>query len=321
VSLTPAIEVDHLVFRYNERVALEDVTFGVAEGEIFGLLGPNGGGKTTLFRILSTLLRPASGAARVFGLDVAGEPGAVRRAIGVVFQTLSMDGKLTAEENLHHQGHLHGLRGAVLGDRIRETLARVGLADRARDVVETLSGGLARRVDLAKGLLHNPELLLLDEPTSGLDPGARRDLWQYLAHLRESSRVTVLVTTHLLEEAERCDRLGILDRGRLVALGTPDELKKSIGGDVIVLGARDPDALRRGIEARFSLPAATVDSTVRLERERGHEFIAQLVEAFPGQIDSVTVSKPTLEDVFIHQTGHRFWGAGAEQPVVRAAPL
>jgi ABC-2 type transport system ATP-binding protein len=300
------VEVDHLGFRYGDRTALEDVSFQVQAGEIFGLLGPNGGGKTTLFRILSTLVRPASGTARVFGLDAAREPEAVRWTIGVVFQAFSLDRKLTAAENLLHQGRLYGLRGPALRARASEALARVGLADRAGDRVETLSGGQQRRVELAKGLLHAPRLLLLDEPSTGLDPGGRRDLWQYLSHLRGNG-VTVLVTTHLLEEAERCDRLAILDRGRLVAHGSPEALKSQIGGDVIVLGARDPETLRGQIEERFSLTAATIDGTLRIEQERGHEFIAQLVEAFPGQIDSVTVHKPTLEDVFIRRTGHRFW--------------
>lgn len=303
----PAIEVDRLSFRYGERTALDGASFVVEPGATFGLLGPNGGGKTTLFRILSTLLLPASGAARIFGLDVAAEPQAVRRRIGIVFQAASLDKKLTAMENLIHQGHLYGLHGSGLRQRAREALERVGLADRARDRVETFSGGQQRRVELAKGLLHGPDLLLLDEPSTGLDPGGRIDLWSYLSHLRDSQRVTVLVTTHLLEEAERCDRLAILDRGKLVAEGAPEQLKKRIGGDVIVLGARDPEALRRQVEERFRLPATTVNGTVRIERERGHEFIAQLVEAFPGQIDSVSVSKPTLEDVFIQQTGHRLW--------------
>ena len=302
-----AIEVQNLTFRYGDRTALDDVTFQVAAGEIFGLLGPNGGGKTTLFGILSTLLAPASGVARIFGLDVAREAHAVRRRIGVVFQAASLDGKLTALENLVHQGHLYGLRGRALRERAAAALDRVGMSDRARDRVETLSGGMQRRVELAKGLLHAPDLLLLDEPSTGLDPGGRRDLWQYLMHLRESSGVTVLVTTHLLEEAERCHRLGILDHGKLIALDTPDELKRRIGGDVILLGARDPESLCREVAQRFSLEATVLDGAVRLERERGHEFIAQLVEAFPGRIDSVSVSKPTLEDVFIHQTGHRLW--------------
>jgi ABC-2 type transport system ATP-binding protein len=310
--VNPAVEVDHLSFCYRtaavrERIALDRVTFSIQAGEIFGLLGPNGGGKTTLFRILSTLLRPDSGAARIFGLNVAREPDAVRRSIGVVFQSPSLDRKLTAQENLLHQGRLYGLRGHDLRRRAAGALSRVGLPDRAGDRVETLSGGQQRRIELAKGLLHAPRLLLLDEPTTGLDPGGRRDLWQYLAHLRDASGVTVLVTTHLLEEAERCDRLAILDGGRLVAEGSPEALKKQIGGDVIVLGARDPETLSRQVRDRFAVEASAIDGTVRIERQRGHEFIAQLVEAFPGLIDSVTVHKPTLEDVFIHQTGHRFW--------------
>jgi ABC-2 type transport system ATP-binding protein len=303
----PAIEVENLRFQYDQRAALDGVTFSVAPGEIFGLLGPNGGGKTTLFRILSTLLGPYAGRARVFGVEVAQAPHTVRRRIGVVFQSQSLDRKLTAAENLLHQGRLYGLRGRLLRQRTGEALERLGLAGRAGDLVETLSGGLQRRVELAKGLLHGPDLLLMDEPASGLDPGGRRDLWRYLSSLREAGGVTILLTTHLLEEAERCDRLGILDRGRLVAEGAPEELKKTIGGDVIVLGARDPEDLGRRIQERFSIAATLVNGTVRLERERGHEFVAQLVEAFPGQIDSVTVSKPTLEDVFIRRTGHRFW--------------
>jgi ABC-2 type transport system ATP-binding protein len=310
----PAIEVDRLGFRYGERVALDGVSFAVGPGEIFGLLGPNGGGKTTLFRVLATLVPPSEGKARVFGLDVAQQPHEVRRTIGVVFQAQSLDRKLTAVENLWHQGHLYGLRGRELRERSQASLARVGLADRAADRVETLSGGQQRRVELAKGMLHQPAVLLLDEPSTGLDPGGRRDLWHHLLELRAADSVTALVTTHLLEEAERCDRLGILDRGRLVALGTPEELKKKIGGDVIVLGTRDSEELGRQIASRFGLEVSVVDGTVRIERERGHEFIAQLVEAFPGQIDTVSVSKPTLEDVFIHQTGHRFWETEARVP-------
>jgi ABC-2 type transport system ATP-binding protein len=307
VGVQPAIAVEKLTFRYGDRTALDGVTFSVSSGAIFGLLGPNGGGKTTLFQILSTVRAPASGTARIFGVDVARQPHEVRRRIGVVFQAASLDRKLTAAENLRHQGHLYGLSGRRLRERLQELLDRVGLSGRAGDRVETLSGGMQRRLEVAKGLLHKPSLLLLDEPSTGLDPGGRRDLWQYLSHLRDAGGVTILITTHLLEEAERCDRLGILDRGRLICEGTPDELKKQIGGDVIILGVRDPEAVKRQVEERFALPATTMNGTVRIERERGHEFIAQLVEAFPSQIDSVTVSKPTLEDVFIRQTGHRLW--------------
>ena len=308
------IRIERLGHRYDQRQALDDVSFDVRPAEIFGLLGPNGSGKTTLFRILSTLMLPAAGHALIMGHDVAREPNRVRREIGVVFQAASVDAKLTVAENLRHQGHLYGLSGQRLTRRIAEMLGRVGLADRARDRVETLSGGLERRVELAKGLLHHPSVLLLDEPSTGLDPGARRDLWLYLKMLRDHERVTVVVTTHLMEEAEHCDRLAILNEGKLVALGTPAELKHEIGGEVIVMEARDPESLARRIAERFGGPCNVIDGEVRLEREHGHRFVTEVVEAFPGEIDSISVSKPTLEDVFIDRTGHRFWsGVEAEK--------
>lgn len=302
-----AISVQDLVHRYDGRTALNGVSFDIRPAELFGLLGPNGSGKTTLFRILSTLMVPAAGRALIMGFDAAREPAALRRCIGVVFQAQSVDPKLTAAENLWHQGHLYGLRGATLQTRIAEILARVGLADRARERVETFSGGMQRRIELAKGLIHHPSVLLLDEPTTGLDPGARRDLWQYLQILRDQESVTVMVTTHLMEEGERCDRLAILHEGKLVALGTPAGLKREIGGDVILLDAAEPGPLAQRIQQRFGVEATVMDSKIRLEREHGHRFITDVVEAFPGEIQAVSVSKPTLEDVFIHRTGHRFW--------------
>jgi ABC-2 type transport system ATP-binding protein len=308
LSLTsPVISVQNLVHRYEERTALDGVSFDVQAAELFGLLGPNGSGKTTLFRILSTLMIPVGGRASILGFDVARDPNGLRRQIGVVFQAQSIDVKLTAAENLMHQGHLYGLHGAPLKARIREMLGRVGLADRAGEKAETFSGGMQRRLELAKGLLHHPSVLLLDEPTTGLDPGARRDLWQYLAILRDEERVTVIVTTHLMEEAERCDRLAILNAGKLVALGTPNDLKQEIGGDVILLDAKDPESLARRINERFHVDAQVLQGKVRFERENGHRFITDVVEGFPGEIDAISVSKPTLEDVFIHRTGHRFW--------------
>lgn len=307
----PVISVRDLIHRYRDRTALAGVSFEVGGAELFGLLGPNGSGKTTLFRILSTLMVPSSGTAQIVGLDVVREPAALRRHIGVVFQAQSVDPKLTAYENLWHQGHLYGLRGAALKTRIAEILDRVGLPDRAGDRVETFSGGMQRRIELAKGLLHHPEVLLLDEPTTGLDPGARRDLWQYLQLLRDQEHVSVIVTTHLMEEAERCDRLAILNEGRLVGLGTPAELTREIGGDVVLLEARDPERLAERIRARFHVDASVMDKHVRLEIENGHRFVPDVVEAFPGEIQSLSVSKPTLEDVFIHRTGHRFWSEDA----------
>jgi ABC-2 type transport system ATP-binding protein len=253
---------------------------------------------------------PTSGAAKIEGFDVAREPNKVRQQTGIVFQARSLDPKLTVAENLKHQGHLYGLKGALLKTRIAEVLARVGLPDRAKELVETLSGGQQRRVELAKGLIHAPQVLLLDEPSTGLDPGARRDLWLYLRTLREQEGVTILVTTHLMEEAEHCDRLAILNEGRLVALGSPAELKSQIGGDVVMFetGSEEKAAQLAALMAnRFVVGPVVLGNAVRVEREQGHRFVTEVVEAFPGMVDGVSVAKPSLEDVFIDRTGHRFW--------------
>jgi ABC-2 type transport system ATP-binding protein len=304
-----AIEVDGLTHHYGPRCALDSVAFSVAPGEVFGLLGPNGGGKTTLFRVVSTLLPVQEGRVRILGFDARTQPDEVRSRIGVTFQSPSLDGKLTVAENLRHQGHLYGLWGRSLRERIDLLLSRLGLTDRARDRAESLSGGLKRRVEIAKGLLHDPRVLLLDEPSTGLDPGARIDLWRYLQQLRREHAVTVLVTTHLMEEAERCDRLGILNRGDLVALDTPENLRASVGGDCLTIQCDTPDALAERITSRFGVPVQRVGGTLRIERERGHELLRELVEAFPDDVRSVSLGKPTLEDVFIDRTGHRFWEA------------
>jgi ABC-2 type transport system ATP-binding protein len=277
----------------------------VGRGEIFGLLGPNGGGKTTLFRILSTLMRPSEGRVRVFDHDVVTQRNDVRRCIGVVFQAPSLDKKLTVRENLTHHGHIFGLYGAPLRQRMDELMTRFGIADRADERTEKLSGGLRRRVEIARGLLHKPELLLLDEPSTGLDPRVRREVGDYLEELRNKDGVTILVTTHIMEEAERCDRLALLDQGRLVVTDKPAALKDRVGGDVVNVTVKSPDVFCAQVKARFNIEAKVVDRHVHIERPRGHEFVPQLVEAFPGEIESVSVGKPTLEDVFIHLTGHR----------------
>ncbi len=287
--------------------ALAGVGFQVASGEIFGFLGPNGGGKTTLFRILATLARPESGTVHVFGADLATQAREVRRRLGVVFQSPSLDLQLTVRENLVHQGHLHGLGGRDLAGRIAAGLERFGLTERVNQRTAELSGGLRRRVEIAKALLHEPRLLLLDEPSTGLDPGARHDLWETLESLRASG-VTVLLTTHFMEEGDRCDRLVLLSRGAIVAEGTPAALKEEIGGDVVTLTGRDPQTLARDLAALHPELAPVVrDGAVRLERERGHELAARLAEALPGRIESVTVARPSLEDVFLRRTGHRLF--------------
>jgi ABC-2 type transport system ATP-binding protein len=310
------IQLDHLSHNYGERQALENLSFTVNPAEIFGLLGPNGSGKTTLFRILSTLMVPTGGTARVQGFDVARQPTQARQQTGIVFQARSLDLKLTVAENLKHQGHLYGLSGSLLRQRSAEVLSRVGLSDRAKDFVETLSGGMQRRVELAKGLIHSPAVLLLDEPSTGLDPGARRDMWQYLKMLRDEEGVSILVTTHLMEEAEHCDRLAILNQGHLVALGSPAELKSAIGGDVVLFETSSPETARslsERIAARFALAPSVMGSKVRLERPEGHRLVTAVVEAFPGEIDGISVARPSLEDVFIQRTGHRFWADAEEK--------
>jgi ABC-2 type transport system ATP-binding protein len=290
------------------RQALNGVSFSVAPGTIFGLLGQNGSGKSTLFKILSTFLSPTSGSAELFGFDVTKEEAAVRKKTGVLFQSPSLDKKLTVGENLMHQGHLYGLKGALLQERIKMTLEKLGLYDRKNDLAEALSGGQQRRVEIAKGLLHLPAILLLDEPSTGLDPAARRDLWSYLVTLRDAFTMTILFTTHIMEEAEVCDKLVIMDQGNIVASGSPTELKESIGGDVITIAAKTPDEISAAIKERFHVQPAVIDNTIRIELDsnNGHEFIPRLVEAFSGAITSINLSKPTLEDVFIHLTGRRF---------------
>ncbi|MGD0363630.1 MAG: ABC transporter ATP-binding protein [Bryobacteraceae bacterium] len=299
------ILAENLSHQYGSRLALSNVNFEVKAGEIFGLLGPNGGGKSTLFRILSTMMVPTGGRAEVAGHDVARDPAAVRRGIGVVFQTQSLDKALTVAENLRSQGHLHGLSGPKLRDRMQQVMDRLGLTDRRNDIVETLSGGLKRRVEIAKGLLHRPVVLLMDEASTGLDPGARRELWQYVEELRSREGVTILLTTHLLDEADRCDRLALLHQGRVVAEGTPAHLRSRIGGDVVVLepAGTEAAALAQRIETRFGLKPSVMDGVLRVEIANGHRFITEVVEAFPGAIDSVGLHKPTLEDVFVRETG------------------
>jgi ABC-2 type transport system ATP-binding protein len=302
VSTATAVHASQLVYEYKAargqqkpRRALDGVSFDAQRGEIFALLGPNGGGKTTLFKILSTALTPLSGTASVFGFDIRTQADEVRRRIGVVFQSPSLDKKLTVLENLRYHGQLYGLRGSTLNSRVSDMMERLAIADRANHLVETLSGGLARRVELAKGLLHRPELVILDEPSVGLDPGARYDLWLYLQNLRANEGMTILVTTHLIDEGDRSDRVLVLNEGRIVAL------------DVITIATKEPGQLSGKIHDRFGVTPAAFNGSLRIERQQGHAFIGQLVEAFPELIDAVNLSKPTLEDVFIARTGHRFW--------------
>jgi ABC-2 type transport system ATP-binding protein len=305
----PVVRIEGLTHRYGRRVALENLSLTVQRGEIFGFLGPNGSGKTTLFRILCTLIPAPVGAVKILGLDAAADRDRLRQKIGVVFQSPSLDKQLTAEENLRHHGHLFGLRGSELSVRIDELLGRLGLSDRRHERVGSFSGGMRRRVELAKGMLNRPSVLLLDEPSTGLDPAARIDLWRYLHELQSGGEVTILLTTHLMDEGDRCNRLAILDHGHLVACNTPLALKEQIGGDVISLtctSGQKPASVAAAIGARFGVDVQQVDQTLRIEKARGHQFVPQLIEAFPTVFESVAVGKPTLEDVFIRLTGHAF---------------
>ncbi|WP_419192717.1 ATP-binding cassette domain-containing protein [Kolteria novifilia] len=302
-----AVLVQGLCHRYDERLALDHLDLDVRRGESFALLGPNGGGKTTLFRILTTYFPVQQGRVRVLAYDLPNDRDRLRHEIGVVFQHPSLDGKLTVEENLAYHGRLHGLDRKTIRRRSEEMLDRLGLLDRRRERVEKLSGGLARRVELAKGMLHEPKLLILDEPSTGLDPGARRDLWVYLTYLRNEG-VTLLTTTHLLDEAERCDRVGIIHQGRLIAKGSPNELRSEIGGDVVTLRGADPAGLAAKLHRELKVDASVVNDTVRIESDSGFALLGQIGQCAASEIESMAVSKPTLEDVFIHRTGHRFWG-------------
>lgn len=302
-----AIRLENLSHSYGRRQALAGFSLSILAGEIFVFLGPNGGGKTTLFRVLSTLIPQQAGTAEILGLNLNRHRAEIRCRIGVVFQAPSLDRKLTVAENIHQQAALYGLFGAELRRRRDELLEQFALKDRASERVEKLSGGLRRRVELAKGMIHRPELLLLDEPSTGLDPGARADLWEYLRRARQESGVTIVLTTHLLEEADKADRIAILNEGKLVALDTPEALRSSVGGDLIVIESSTAEELAAGLRSRLSLPAKVVEGTVRLETPSGHQWVARIVEEFPGQVGAIRLGKPTLEDVFIARTGHRFW--------------
>ncbi len=312
--MTPeiAVTVRGLTHTYGERIALNAISFEVPRGEIFGLLGPNGGGKTTLFRILTTLMTPSGGEASIFGIQVAQDPAAIRGRFGVVFQEPGLDPKLTCLENLIHHGRFYGMRGSGLRNEALALLGTFGLAERAGDLTETLSGGLRRRVELAKALLPGPDLLFLDEPSTGLDPGARLELSAELQRLRKERGTTVVLTTHFMEEADRCDRVAILHKGNLVTMGPPEELKKSVGGEVVVIQAQDPAGLGEKLRERLGHETRTVDGSLRLEHPRAHELIPRIVEAFPGEVKSLTLGRPTLEDVFIQKTGQQFWNAEEE---------
>ncbi len=302
----PAIEVDDLVKSYGEVDAVRGVSFTVPPGEVFGFLGPNGAGKSTTINVLCTLAKPTSGAARVSGFDVVTQRDDVRRHLGLVFQDPTLDVQLTAEQNLRLHAELYGIDPGVIPARMDQMLAMVDLADRRDQPVITFSGGMKRRLEIARGLMHSPRVLFLDEPTIGLDPQTRSSIWRYIRALQEAEGTTIFMTTHYMDEAEFCDRIAIMDRGEIVVLDTPEALKAAVGADRVVLGTADDDAALAALWDRFGIEAAVAEGAVTFHVENGEAFVPRLfVEWDPAHpaITSVAVSRPTLDDVFMRYTG------------------
>ncbi len=301
--MSNAVTAAGITFAYGERRALNDVSFEVATGQACGFLGPNGSGKSTLFKLLSTLVPLQQGRVSMLGLDLAKESRAIRSRLGVVFQSPAVDKKLTVRENLRYGGLLIGLSGADLAARIDAVLAAGRLADRAKDLVGELSGGLRRRVEIGKCLLGKPDLVLLDEASTGLDPAARKDMWSML---REDPKLTVLFTTHLMDEAAEADRLLLLDQGHVVASGRPAELMREVGGQVLELEAADAASLAPELQQQFGVAATVVDSTLRIDGANVHELVPRIVQRFGARVQRLSLAHPSLQDVFLKKTGKRF---------------
>jgi ABC-2 type transport system ATP-binding protein len=297
------IEVDGLAKSFGELEAVKGVTFGVEPGEIFGFLGPNGAGKTTTINMLCTLLNPTAGSATVNGFDVRHQRSDVRRSIGLVFQQTTLDEYLSAEQNLMFHAHAYGIPADLRDKRMTELLEIVDLADRRKGSVRTFSGGMKRRLEIARGLLHHPKVLFLDEPTLGLDPQTRRLIWDYLLKLREQEGLTIFLTTHYMDEAEHSDRIAVIDHGLIVGLDSPDGLKRSVGGDLVTIATADNQAAVAEISTRYQAEATTRDGTVSFNVSNGAEFLPDFVRSFSQPLNSVTVRQPTLDDVFLHLTG------------------
>lgn len=308
-----AIAVEQLSHRYSTRVALTELNLSVRKGALVGLLGPNGSGKSTLLGVLSTRLALQQGKVHLLGMDLQQQLRQIRGQIGVVFQHPSLDRRLSVAENLRYAGQIYGISAPPLQQRIQEVLACFRLEDRVDSLVETLSGGLARRVELAKCLLHRPQLILLDEPSTGLDPAARRDLWNALEELRRQS-ITTLVTTHLAEEGERCDEVHILHQGRLVASGSPQTLQQAVGHEVLTLQSSQASQLMACLQQEQGLQPRAQGDRLLLESESGIDLLADLLKHYRPQIDSATLSRPTLEDVFFRRTGESLQAEPAAAP-------
>ncbi len=316
-----AVLAKELRKNYGELEAVRGVSFEVAQGEIFGFLGPNGAGKTTTISILATLLKPTSGEARVAGFDVRSEPREVRRRIGLVFQDTTLDDYLTAEENLLFHAELYRVPGDLVRQRLRAVLELVGLWERRKDLVKGYSGGMKRRLEIARGLLHAPRVLFLDEPTLGLDPQTRAHIWEHIRELRRREGVTVFFTTHYMDEAENSDRIAIMDRGEIVAIGTPSELKAGVGRDRVELGTERPEEAAAVLKERFGLEARISDGVVRFHVAGAEEFVPRLFAGLGLPIQSVSISRPTLDDVFLYYTGRTIRDAEASTAELNRAAV
>ena len=317
----PVISVRGLAKRYGEIQAVAGVDFEVFRGETFGFLGPNGAGKTTTINMLCTLATPTAGSASVAGFDVVRERDDVRRSIGLVFQDTTLDTYLTAERNLRFHAELYGVPRGVLDDRLRQVLDIVGLWDRKDGKVLEFSGGMMRRLEIARGLLHYPRVLFLDEPTIGLDPQTRTHIWTYIGELKEREDITIFLTTHYMDEAEHCDRIAIIDNGTIVALDTPEALKASIGKDRVQIQTPDHTAAIAALRDRFGLEAAVHEGDVTFSVESGEEFVPRLFAELGLPIEAVRVSRPTLDDVFMSYTGRTIRDAEAVNPLRAMAKL
>jgi len=299
----PAVEVSAVTHRYGDTIALDDVSFNIARGTLTGLLGPNGSGKTTLFRLLATLLPVQAGRVTVHGYNVATEAAHVREHLGVTFQSPALDSRLTVEENLWCHGQLYGIDRRTLNRRIAEGLQRLELEDRRKDRIEQLSGGLKRRVELAKGLLHRPDVLLLDEPSTGLDVLARRQFWDLVDDVRRTDGTTVIVSTHLMDEAERCDQLFLLNEGRLVKSGSPSELQYSIDGKRLTVRCRDVSIAIPVIEQMFGEAPVVRGNLLSLRVSNAAQRMTELMEHLGDGMLSIEVAQTSLDDVFVEATG------------------
>ncbi|MCO6003803.1 ATP-binding cassette domain-containing protein [Actinoallomurus purpureus] len=299
----PAVAVEGLAKKYGDLEAVKGIDFEVAPGEVFGFLGPNGAGKTTTISMLCTLVRPSGGTARVAGHDVVAERDEVRRNIGLVFQDPTLDAYLTAEQNLRFHGELYGVPKDVMDDRITQVLTMVDLLDRRDGKVETFSGGMKRRLEIARGLLHSPRVLFLDEPTVGLDPQTRAAIWGYIDQLRKTEDITIFLTTHYMEEAEFCDRIAIIDHGEIVVLDTPENLKASVGKDRVQIATADDEAAIVALKERFAIDAGIHERAVTFAVPSGEEFVPRLFAELGVPIRSVHVARPSLDDVFLSYTG------------------